>query len=126
MFAINEDKSIYITRGDIASIEVSALDPSGEPHTFQPGDLVRIQVFDKKNVHNVKLSKGVLVEEATTAVEILLETEDTRYGELVHKPTDYWYEITINPYTAPQTIVGYDVDGPKIFRLFPEGRNLDE
>ena len=126
MFAINEDNSIYITRGDVAVIEVSAVDSSGEQHTFQPGDVVRLQVFEKKNVERIKLSKSVLVEEATTVVEILLETEDTRYDGLVHKPTDYWYEITLNPVTAPQTIVGYDEDGPKVFRLFPEGRNEHE
>lgn len=34
---------------------------------------------------------------------------------------DYWYEVELNPETEAQTIIGYDEDGPKIFRLYPEG-----
>ena len=126
MFAINEDKSIYLTRGDMAVIEVSALTPTGEKHTFESGDLVRIKVFEKRGCDCVMLTKSVLVEEPTDTVEILLESRDTKFGGIIHRPTDYWYEIELNPDTAPQTIVGYDMDGAKIFRLFPEGRDVNE
>ncbi len=126
MFAINEDKSIYLTRGDTAVIEVSASTPSGEQYTFEVGDLVRMKVFEKRGCDCVMMSKDVLVQEATTVVEILLEKGDTKIGELIHRPTDYWYEIELNPDTAPQTIVGYDEDGAKVFRLFPEGRDVNE
>ena len=42
-------------------------------------------------------------------------------GEVINKPTNYWYEIELNPNTQPQTIIGYDEDGEKLFVLYPEG-----
>lgn len=44
---------------------------------------------------------------------------------MVNKPTDFWYEVELNPDTAPQTIIGYDKEtGAKIFRLYPEGGDM--
>ena len=67
------------------------------------------------------MAKDTLVEEETTTVNISLNSEDTKIGNLVNKPTKYWYEIELNPDTNPQTIVGYDLEGEKIFMLYPEG-----
>lgn len=62
--------------------------------------------------------------EDTTQVEMALYGEDTKFGEVISKPVDYWYEIELNPDTNPQTIVGYDEEGAKIFKLFPEGKDV--
>lgn len=121
MFQVNADKSIYITRGDIASIEISAMKSSTESYIFKPGDIVRFKVFEKKNCENVVLIKREEIAEETEKVSIILERVDTKLGETINKPVDYWYEVELNPDTFPQTIVGYDEQGPKIFRLFPEG-----
>lgn len=120
MFVINGDKSIYITRGDIGVIEVGAVNGETD-HTFSQGDIVRLQVLEKKQCNCVVLQKEVMAEDGAQTVDISLTKEDTRIGEIINKPVDYWYEIELNPDTAPQTIIGYDDDGPKIFRLFPEG-----
>ena len=61
------------------------------------------------------------ISDDTATVDITLERVDTKIGEIINKPVDYWYEIELNPDTTPQTLIGYDDDGPKIFRLFPEG-----
>lgn len=122
MFVINEDKSIYLTRGDIANIEVTAKNAEGNAYTFQKGDVVRIKVFEKKGCECVVLQKDVVVEAEATAVTIFLGKEDTTIGEIISKPKDYWYEVELNPETLPQTIIGYDEDGAKVFKLFPEGR----
>lgn len=120
MFVINEDLSIHITRGDAAVFSVGAT--AGETaYEFKQGDVVRLKVFGKKDCANVVLQKDVSVETATSRVEIALDGDETDFGEVISKPTDYWYEIELNPETYPQTIVGYDSDGAKIFRLFPEG-----
>ena len=58
------------------------------------------------------------------SVTINLTKEDTKIAEIINKPVDYWYEIEMNPDTEPQTIIGYDEDGEKIFRLYPEGSEL--
>lgn len=120
MFTIESDKTINVTRGDIAFIEVSA-DANGENYKFQPGDVIKINVFAKKNCKNVVLEETVVVPTETETVEIFLSGEKTKIGESISKPKDYWYEIVLNPTTNPQTIVGYDDEGAKIFRLYPEG-----
>lgn len=121
MFVINEDNSIYLTRGDVAVMEISAKKSETEDYAFSPGDVVRFKVVQKNHHENVILQKDVTVESETTTVDISLGMEDTKIGELINKPQDYWYEVEVNPDTAPQTIIGYDSLGPKIFRLFPEG-----
>jgi hypothetical protein len=60
------------------------------------------------------------VTEEAELVEIELTSEDTRIGEVISKPVDYWYEVELNPDTKPQTIIGYDKDGAKVFKLYPE------
>lgn len=125
MFVINDDLTINITRGDAATISVTA--NIGEVgYDFKPDDVVRLKVFAKKNCADIVLKKDVEVTEATSAVEIPLDSEDTTIGEVISKPVDYWYEIELNPETKPQTIVGYDSDGAKVFRLFPEGGVANE
>lgn len=121
MLKINDDKSIYITRGDAGVFTVTATE-DGTPHTFVEGDVVRFKVFEKKGCDCVVLQKDFPVEAATESVQIWLTGEDTKIGELISKPKDYWYEVELNPETVPQTIVGYDEDGAKVLKLFPEGK----
>lgn len=121
MFKILDNKSIYVTRGDIASIEVSAKSHTGEAYVFKVGDVVRLQVFEKGRCNKIVLQKTVEALEECTTLDIFLETGDTRFCEVIHAPKDYWYELTLNPDTRPQTLVGYDDVGPKLFRIFPEG-----
>lgn len=125
MFLINEDMSIYLTRGDAIYFTVTA-DENGKYYKFKPGDVLRIKVFEKKNCENVVLVKEFPVDIETERVEILLTKVDTKIGEVISKPVDYWYEIELNPFTNPQTIIGYDDDGAKVFRLFPEGTDPDD
>lgn len=121
MFIINEDKSIYLTRGDVGIIEVGAIKLDTEAHMFQSGDILRFNVFEKNHHETVVLRKDVVVEVETEYVSIALTKEDTKIGDLINKPKDYWYEVELNPDTEPQTLIGYDTTGPKIFKLFPEG-----
>ena len=123
MFRVNEDLSIYATRGDAGGFNVEATF-GGATYTFRPGEVVRFKVFGKKDCENVVLQKDVIVGEETTQVEMWLTREDTKIGEVINKPTDYWYEVELNPDTKPQTIIGYDEDGAKVFKLFPEGKDV--
>ena len=125
MFQINDDLSINITRGDTAVFTVNALNESGENYLFQKGDVVRIKVTEKKACENVMFQKDFVVEEETEQVELLLTEDETKIGEVISKPTDYWYEVELNPFTNPQTIIGYDENGAKIFKLFPEGKDVE-
>ncbi len=122
MFEITENKDIHITRGDVAVIDVSAKKKKdGSAHTFKKGDIVRLLVVEKGDYNSPVLKKEVEIEEDTEIVSIELHKEDTKIGELIKKPKDYWFEIEINPDTMPQTIIGHTKDGAKIFKLLPEG-----
>lgn len=120
MYSINDDLSIHVTRGDIVAFKVTA-DYYGENYVFKAGEIVRMKVFEKKGCDCVLLQKDFIIESDTEEVTILLTSMDTKIGGVIHKPCDYWYEVELNPLTNPQTIIGYDDDGAKIFRLYPEG-----
>ena len=122
MFHVEKDMTICLTRGDACFFVVTA-DDQGTPYVFQPGDVIRIKVCEKKACENVVLQKDFVVEEETEAAHIYLTKEDTKIGDIISKPVVYWYEVELNPDTNPQTIVGYDDDGAKILRLFPEGKD---
>lgn len=105
----------------MATISVSAV-IGEEDYEFKAGDVVRLNVHGKKDCDNVVLKKDVVVAAPTMAVDIALEKEDTKIGEVISKPVEYWYEVELNPDTKPQTIIGYDDEsGAKVFKLYPEG-----
>ena len=56
MFVLNDDLSIYATRGDIVFFTVSA-EQNGKTYTFKAGDLIRFKVYGKKNAKNVVLQR---------------------------------------------------------------------
>ena len=126
MFTVNtDDLSIYATRGDTVFFTVSA-EENGIPYTFKAGDVLRMKIFQKKNAANVVMEKLFPVTADTERFTILLTEEDTKIGEVISKPVDYWYEIELNPFTNPQTVIGYDEFGAKIFKLFPEGKDSED
>lgn len=125
MLLVEQDNSIYLTRGDAATIVVEATG-DGNEYTFQAGDVLRLKVFAAKKPREVYLEKTVSVQENTRAVEFELSGDDTDFGDLISKPKKYWYEVELNPDTYPQTIIGYDGDGEKNFWLYPEGGMLNE
>ena len=124
MFVIDDDKTIHLTRGDIAVISVDAMDGE-ESHTFVSGDIIRLRVLKLKDCETVVLQKDVTVNKTTTTVDISLTKEDTKIGEFINKPVKYWYEVELNPDTDPQTIICYDKAGPKLFILYPEGGDAE-
>ena len=126
MFTINEDNSIYATRGDVVFFAVKAKDAeTGQQFTFEVGDILRMTVYGKKDATNVVLQKDFAVAEESEFVTIFLDGKDTKFEDLISKPKDYWYEIELNPDAHPQTIIGYGEDGPVLFKLFPEGDEVE-
>lgn len=120
MFTVNKDDlSIYVTRGDMVYLRVTATEDDAQ-YTFKVGDIVRFSVCEKKNCNNVLLQKDFPVTSDTTSVEVILDGDDTRFDAIINKPTDYWYEVSLNPETDPHTIIGYDTEGARVFRLYPE------
>ena len=123
MFDIAGD-TIKITRGDACIITVSAEDKNNQPYQFKINDIIRIGVYEKGNYDKAVLIKDTNITEESEQVDIILNQNDTKIGEIINKTVNYWYEIQLNPETDPHTIIGHDDDGPKIFRLFPEGADI--
>lgn len=122
MFKIDKNSlTIKITRGDTGVFGVTATNDDGSDYTFQNGDTIRLAIYEKKKYETLIFEKIVSITSKTTEVEIELTTVDTTIGDIINKPVDYWYEIELNPDGDTQTIIGYDEQGPKIFKLYPEG-----
>ena len=125
MFAVHDDMTIYATRGDVVYFSVEKKQGDAK-YLFQPGDIVRIKICEKKNYAKVFLLKDFEVEEASTSVNIFLNKQEMKFGEIINKPTDYWYEVELNPDTYPDTFIGHNENGPAIFKLFPETKDVVE
>lgn len=121
MFKIDNKKSIHITRGDIGTLVVKAKDQSGNDYEFAVNDVIRLGIFQKGDMTKLVKQIETNVSSATTSVSLSLTSEDTTLGDIINKPVNYWYEIQLNPDTNPQTIIGYDEEGAKLFILYPEG-----
>ena len=118
MFKIN-GTNILLTRGDKCTIKLKVTPKENEEFIFNQGDIISFSVYNKKGLDSEPLlSKEIIINESTNIVDISLNSDDTKIGELSNKPIDYWYEIQLN---YNQTIIGYDNIGPKILTLYPEG-----
>ena len=122
MFNIDEDgTTLKVTRGQSGTITFGALTPEGEPYTFLAGDVIRLNVTKAGKEDMVVMSVDSIVEENTEEVSISITSFDSKIGTVINKITDYWYDIELNPDSSiAQMLLGYDDDGPKIFKLYPE------
>lgn len=121
-------RNIQITRGDVLPITISAnSEIDGSAYEFQIDDIIRFKIMQKDRVETVLLSKDFKITEVGTEQQITIPANDMKIGELKSKPTDYWYEIELNPDTEKtNTIEGYDKeDGPAIITILPEGGDIE-
>lgn len=119
MFKVNDDKSIYVTRGDFVLLDITA-ESNGEPFEFTEGGKLIFTIYEKKNAKEVVYRQEKVIEAKTTVVELYIPSEQTKLGDTISKPVDYWYEVAFENTFGASTIIGYDEEGAKIFRLFPE------
>ena len=129
MVQINEDNSIYATRGDSWRIELD-IDADGWSWGINPGDIFRFTVMQKNNVSEIFLQKDFEydgdAEPRSVSVSLDFYGDETKIGEAISKPKDYWYEIEHlekqgdETVVSVHTLIGYDEDGAKVLKLFPE------
>lgn len=114
--------TININRGDVLNLSLSLTNEDGTPHTFNDGDKVVFSVYRKGKMNEgAVLLKEVIVSGQQESIEINCTKEETKIGELINKPVEYWYEIELN---GEYTVIGYDEDGAKLFMLYPEGSKI--
>jgi hypothetical protein len=101
---------------------LSLSNSDGTPYTFNDGDKIVFSVYNtNKMSEGAVLLKEISVEGSQQSVEIVCTKEETKIGDLINKPVEYWYEIELN---NEHTVIGYDEDGAKILMLFPEGSKV--
>lgn len=114
--------TIKLNRGDVLNFTLTLSSSSGDPYTFQDGDKVIFSVYNKNKMsEDAVLLKEFTVSGSRQSVEINCTKEDTKLGDLINKPVEYWYEIELN---NEYTVIGYDDEGAKILMLFPEGSKV--
>ena len=122
MFIIDEDSTtIKMTRGQSGFITFEALTPEGELYTFQKNDIIRFNITKEGRENMIVMSIDTIIEEDTNEASIFITSADSKIGPVINKPVNYWYDIELNPDSSlAQMLLGYDDNGPKIFRLYPE------
>lgn len=129
MFRIDDiTKMIHLTRGDLAIIKLK-LD---EEETFVEGDFIEMRIYEARGLNKPPvLRKSIIVGEDTNEVLLTLESNETKFAPMLNRTLDYWYEIELN---NNRTLIGFDdkfstaeerEKGAKIFRVYPEGVELN-
>lgn len=92
-------------------------------YQFQIGDKITFNIYEKNGYGKEPLmTKEVEVTEVSDNVNIVLNENDTTFGNPVNKETIYWYDITLND---SLTVVCYNEDGAKEFIQYP-AKGVDE
>ena len=119
---IIDGNHIKINRGNVLPLKLVIPISHTENYVFQVGDEVMFGIYKSRGMSDsALLLKTYTIEEETEEFEFTISAEEMKIGELINKPTDYWYEIELN---GEQTILGYDEDGAKIITLYPEGSEV--
>lgn len=122
MIEIDDDKTIYLNRGDRATIELSA---NNKTYTFKPNDIIKLRIYSK-NGYNKKpmLEKAYKVDEETNQVRLELDEKDTEFCPQINKPSIFWYDISLN---ETSTIIGFnEEEGAKKFVILPAKKGDDD
>ena len=123
-----EGTTIKVTRGDSCTISIRSktLDDNNEqvPYIFKPGDCITFGIYNRKKLNESPiLYKKIIVESDSEIIDFCLSSADTKLGEMLNKPSTYWYEIQLN---NEKTLLGYDDNGAKLLIIYPEGDDLNE
>lgn len=116
--------TIKLNRGDVLKIALSIKLEDESNYTFQIGDRIIFSVYNKgKMSEEPVLTKEITIAEETQNAIINISNTETKIGELINKPVEYWYEVELND---QYTVIGYDEDGAKQLILYPEGSRDNE
>lgn len=114
-----DGSTIKLNRGESLNITLSIKQEDGTSYTFLENDKITFGIYNKgKMSEEPVLLKTYNATPGETTIDINLTNEETKIGDLINKPVEYWYEIELND---TYTIIGYDDDGAKILMLYPEG-----
>lgn len=115
MFKI-EGNTIMLTRGDEVEIDFSVEDD----YIFKTGDKLRFSVYKPRKLQELPLLEKIIrVTEDTSIIRIELTSEETKsLVDMKSRVVELWYEIEYNDVV---TVLGYDEEGAKKIKIYPEG-----
>ena len=114
-------KILYDDDYEESSVSLATL--TEQLYQFQIGDEIKFNIYEKKGYDKTPLlSKTFVVDTADYELTITLTEDDTTFGDIPNKETEYWYDITLN---EDLTVVGYDESGAKLFMMYP-AKGCDE
>lgn len=117
-----EGTTIKLNRGDSLSLNLSITLEDNSNYTFKVGDTIVFSIYKKGKMNeDAVLLKEINVLEQSESLSISLTNEETKIGELINKPLEYWYEVELN---NQYTVIGYDDTGAKLLILYPEGSKI--
>ena len=105
------NKNVYVNRGDALTLHL--VNRTGD---FKAGDWLTLSICEENNLENTLLTKRIDISVTSAETKSLCEAFKTGYKI-------FWYEIELNDNT---TLIGYDLDGPKLFVLYPEASKISE
>lgn len=133
MISVDEENTIYLTRGDATQENFNRLafqfpifniqTQQEELYQFQPTDKITFVVMEKKGYTKEEiLRKEYTISDLgyvspTNTPELPLTAEDTKVFELTAKKKTYWYDLVLNDEV---TMLGMDDEGAKKIIIFPE------
>lgn len=123
MFKVDGNKTIHITRGDRGYLTVY-VDTGGAGSALGPDSFARLSVYTANDYTDLKFATEFdAAGGATDTINFIIQPDDTKDNiTATNAPQTFWYEIEIDPEADwAQTIVGYDMTGPKLFIVYPEG-----
>ena len=117
-----EGTTIKLNRGDVLSLTLSVSYTDGTSYSFTANDTVVFSVYNKNQMSgNAVFMKTINVTTPGQTLPVNLTSNDTKFGNLIDKPVEYWYEFELN---NQYTVLGYDDSGPKKLILYPEGSKI--
>lgn len=117
-----DETTIKLNRGDVLDLTLTITQDDGTDYTFQSGDAIVFSIYEKNKMDSkAVLLKTINPEAGIKSVSISLTSQETKLGELINAPVEYWYEIELN---NEHTILGYDENGAKKLIIYPEGSKV--
>ena len=114
-----KDTTIELTRGDILNFDLTLQLEDGTNYEFKANDKIKFAVYLSKKMDVAPvLQKVITVSEPSEIVTITCTSDETKIGDYINSPLECWYEIVLND---ENTVIGFDKEGPKILKLYPEG-----
>ena len=113
-----DNKEISLSKGDRGVIQFD-ITQDGEPVILELSDKITMSIYSEENLDKEPLQVlNAEINVDDNIAEIPIIETSTDFVPEDNMPFNYWYQIEWND----NVMIGYDKEGPKIFRVYPQGK----